>query len=277
MIYSKKVIVVIPAGRRRYMEVGLPYILREYDVIDEIRYWVNTDEEADIEWMVEKSKQYDKIKLDFEFRYNPDIKSNRNIGKFFKKCVEKDTVYLRIDDDIVWMDCNYVEKMVNFRLKHPNYFLTYGNILNNAIVDYIHQRTNCFSDEFNKNIRIEYNCLDPQGWSNPSVAEKKHMQFLYDIENNNIDKYKFTKWILSDCERVSINSICWIGEEFSKFNGEVGVDEEQWLSVDKPSELKCYNIINGDAVCVHYAFYPQRSYLDTTNILEEYKKISLSL
>lgn len=277
MIYSKKVIVVIPAGRRRYMEVGLPYILREYDVIDEIRYWVNTDEEADIEWMVEKSKQYDKIKLDFEFRYNPDIKSNRNIGKFFKKCVEKDTVYLRIDDDIVWMDCNYVEKMVNFRLKHPNYFLTYGNILNNAIVDYIHQRTNCFSDEFNKNIRIEYNCLDSQGWSNPSVAEKKHMQFLYDIENNNIDKYKFTKWILSDCERVSINSICWIGEEFSKFNGEVGVDEEQWLSVDKPSELKCYNIINGDAVCVHYAFYPQRSYLDTTNILEEYKKISLSL
>jgi hypothetical protein len=70
--------------------------------------------------------------------------------------------------------------------------------------------------------------------------------------------------------------ISWLGKEFKKFNGDVGLDEEEWLSCDKPKQIQMPNIIFGDSLFVHYAFFTQRQYLDNTNILETYKKISIT-
>jgi hypothetical protein len=102
------------------------------------------------------------------------------------------------------------------------------------------------------------------GWKNPQVAEWKHNNFLAGS-----DYQTFSKWIMTDYERVSINCISWLGGDMGVT---VGRDEEQWLSVDRPKELKRYNAICGSAVCVHYAFYTQREHLNKTNILEQYKE-----
>ena len=49
--FDYKVVIVVPAGRRRYMELVLPKLLKEIDIIDEIRYCINTNVPEDIEWM----------------------------------------------------------------------------------------------------------------------------------------------------------------------------------------------------------------------------------
>ena len=108
------------------------------------------------------------------------------------------------------------------------------------------------------------------GWKDPYFAENVHLDFL--------SKYKNQTFYIPNCyinndERVSINVISWRGDEFSKFGGIVHGDEEHWLSVIKPQSINKFNKIIGNTLFVHYAFFTQRDYLDTTNILNEYKTI----
>ena len=44
------VIICIPFGRRRFVDLLLRYLMREYDIIDEIRFWMNTTCEEDLSW-----------------------------------------------------------------------------------------------------------------------------------------------------------------------------------------------------------------------------------
>jgi UDP-glucose 4-epimerase len=167
------------------------------------------------------------------------------------------------------METDFIKKMYEFRVTNPQYFLTYGNIINNAVIDHIHQR----QDASFSNPLLGYACLDENGWNNPAVAELKHRSFLNALNSDQTDKYKFNKWVLSSFERVSINCISWFGSEFAKFNGDVGIDEEQWLSVDKPKEIGKINAIFGEALCSHFAFFTQRQHMDSTDILQQYENI----
>ena len=84
MINNKKIIVVTPAGRKRYMEPLFKYILREKDIIDEYRIWVNTKNKEDIEYFYSLKKEYPGfITLDERFIEEPDCGINFNIHRFF--------------------------------------------------------------------------------------------------------------------------------------------------------------------------------------------------
>ena len=92
-------------------------------------------------------------------------------------------------------------------------------------------------------------------------------------ENKKEEDLFIQNWILHLYERVSINVISWRGDEFAKFGGNVGRDEELWLSSEYPSQINRPNKIIGDTLFIHYAFFPQRSHLEETDILEKYKSI----
>ena len=77
--------------------------------------------------------------------------------------------------------------------------------------------------------------------------------------------------------KFTLNTAISHTEYFKKFDGKVGVDEEQWLSCDKPKEIQKPNIIFGDCLFVHYAFFTQVQYIDNTDILELYKDISINI
>jgi hypothetical protein len=119
--------------------------------------------------------------------------------------------------------------------------------------------------------------MDQNGWNNPIAAELIHRKFLQLNKENKLDDFLLNNWILRDYERFSINVISWLGSEFKKFNGVVGFDEEQWLSCDKPKEIQKPNIIFGDCLFVHYAFFTQVQHIDNTDILESYKDISINI
>ena len=48
-------------------------------------------------------------------------------------------------------------------------------------------------------------------------------------EEDKLNDFSLYNWVLRDYERCSINVISWLGSEFKKFNGDVGVDEEHEL------------------------------------------------
>jgi hypothetical protein len=96
---------------------------------------------------------------------------------------------------------------------------------------------------------------------------------LFAIQNKNINRYYFDNHILKDYDRCSINVISWLGEEFYKFRGEVGIDEEMWLSVDKPRQIQKPNIIYGNCLFSHFSFFTQLEHMEQTDILEQYKNL----
>ena len=123
-----KIVVVTPAGRKKYMEILLHYILMQQQIVDEYRIWVNTNNEDDITWFKELRIKYPSL-ITLEF-LPPKIQVNGNltICDFFKNTIDEDTIYLRLDDDIVWMEKDFVEKIIKFRIDNPDYFLIFGNI-----------------------------------------------------------------------------------------------------------------------------------------------------
>jgi hypothetical protein len=271
---THKCIIVIPAGRKRYIEILLPYILKEKNFIDEMHIWMNTNIKEDIVYLQQIAEDYKFIKL----KYNADKHHKKGkseaIHTFFTDAIDDDSIYIRLDDDIVWLENNFIEKLYYYRLNNPQYFLIYPNIINNAIIDHIRWRFGCFENKYLlNNYHFSYKCTDPIGWQHSEVAYLKHQAFLDDLSNNNLDHYRFYKWILFHFERVSINCISWFGSEFKKFDGNVGSNEEQWLSVDHPKNIKKPNCIFGDIICSHFSFYTQRAFLDNTDLLYKYQQL----
>jgi len=268
-----KIVVTIGAGRKEYMELLLPQILREYDYVDEIRFCINTVDEENLKWLYEQAKKYDKITLDERLIGHPDRQfeelthNPKLLHKFWEGFKDPSTIYVRLDDDVIYIDEGFIEKMVNFRIKNLEYLFIIPNTINNSICDHIHQRIRAL----NITEHIGYNCVDVNGVENGPVAVKKHKNFLDKLSNNTLEEYYFCEWTLSEYERISINSLCWFGRDLLGVT--VDWNEEIAISSDIPRQLNRPNIIYGDVLIVHYAFHTQREYLESTDILESYKKI----
>lgn len=265
-----KIVVVTPAGRKRYMEILLSHMLKQKNIIDEYRIWVNTNNSEDLNWFKELKIQHkDFVTLE----YLPlDVittgEVNLTIYKFFENTIDENTIYIRLDDDIVWTENNFVENLVKFRIDNPDYFLIFGNIINNAVIDHIHQKQGIPYSKY-----IENQCLSKTGWESSTICEEKHINFINNLNNNNIEKYKFDRYETIG-QRISINAICWFGKDFKEFSGIVDKNEEPWLSEIAPSQRNKKICVCGNALCVHYAFWVQREYMDKTDILQKYKTIS---
>ena len=272
MIDNYRVVIVVPAGRKQYLEILLPQFKKYIPVVDEIRIWVNTTNQSDIEYMkqfYEENKESMPILLEYS---KVPVDGTNTICNFFKNCCDPNTVYVRFDDDILMIDTleSFIE-FVQFRIAHPEYFIVYGCIVNNNLINHILQRNGKIAYTPDK---YDYICMG-EYWKSGQQAERVHRQVIEKYKKNNTlcDLRLYDNWILYYYERVSINCIAFLGKEFATFQGNVGRDEEDWLSCTKPREINKPNVIYGKFSVVHYAFYTQRAYLDNTDCLAQYKKL----
>jgi hypothetical protein len=261
--------IVTPAGRKKYLEILFHYLSKQKHHFNEWTLWINTSNQDDIRYCYNLQKTNPWIKI-----IHGKLIPNRGmtIHEFYPHACDPNKIYIRLDDDIVWLDDNFIKNLSQFRKNHPEYFLVYPNIVNNSIMDHINQRMGNFS-----NIQdiFGYNCFDKNGWNDNLIAQKKHEYFINHILTNQTCKFNFDKWILNLYERVSINCISWLGSEFAKFDGQVGRDEEHWLSEIKPRLIKKPNVIYGKPLCSHFSFQTQRQFLETsTDILNRYKNLT---
>lgn len=262
MVDNYKIVCNTAAGRRRYMQYLIPFIVNN-EIVDRYDIWVNTTDKQDIAFFQILAKKFPKINL----VYQPDgvVDGCRSINAFYKQCVEKDTIYFRMDDDIVWMEPDMIEKMVRFRIDNPDYFVVSPLVINNAICTYIMHNTG--------KIKLRKYCpaqaCDDVLWKSGEFAAQLHEWFLAQMPGKRYKKLYCGKRPIA-LNRFSINSILWFGSEMAKFGGVVSGDEEEWMTVIKPTELGAVNCINGDAITAHFAFYPQRKKLDKLNILGRY-------
>jgi hypothetical protein len=170
--------------------------------------------------------------------YNEEYKySINNIHRFFDYSKDIDTIYIRIDDDIVWFDNSKFEDFVKYRIKSPQFFLLYANVINNSLCYYIHQKIgaiDCINLE-----QTEYEIIN-SAWGTPSAALLSWQYFSYYYENNMLHRFKFNNWFLTKYEPCSVNFCSWFGKDMAKVTN-YSHNEEIWLASIRPQEEKKFN------------------------------------
>lgn len=263
MYRNYKIIANTAAGRHRYMQYLVPFILAS-EVIDRYDIWVNTKNSVDIEFFKLLAKKYPKVNLCWQ----PDgiIDGNKSINAFYRDCVEEDAIYFKMDDDIVWMEPDAIKKMVDFRIDNPHYFLVSPLVINNSLSTYLLQVRNKITLTEYYKASANHKLL----WKNAHFAKELHEWFFYDYLSK--EKYAFLHVGKQEMgmTRFSINAILWFGSEMKKIKGEVPGDDEEFLSCIYPTSKGLSNCWNGDVIMAHFAFFPQRELLDQTGVLDLY-------
>ncbi|MCX7641897.1 MAG: hypothetical protein N2Z20_04605 [Elusimicrobiales bacterium] len=250
------------------MKLLTPYLVKnmERGFVDEWQIWVNTNNVLDLAFFELLEKNFEKIKLIQQPR--GVINGNASINDFYKFCCDEDSIYIKFDDDIVWLEPDFFVKFLDFRITNKDFFLVFPLTINNAVCSHILQQLKKIK---NSNY-IRANALDDIGWKDPYFAEKLHLWFLEKIRENSFNDLFFDYTPIA-LNRFSINCFAWFGNEFKKFGGVIEGDDEEALSVHKVMEIKKSNCIYGSAIVSHFAFYTQREYLDNTKVLYLYEQI----
>ena len=265
MYRGYNVVVCTAAGRRRYMRYLIPYIL-DCNIVDRYDIWVHTHNCADIEFFKRLADKYSKINLVWQ----PDgiVGGNETINAFYRNCLDNDAIYFKIDDDVIWMEEDAIRKMLDFRIDNPDAFLVSPMIVNNPVCSYLLQ-------VYGKLPIRQYQMANPLGaifWKSGEFALELHNWFLAKNFYKDIDKLHTGSHPIG-ANRLSINAIMWFGKEMASLQGEVPGDDEEFLSCIYPTRKGMVNSVNGDCIMIHYAFFTQRAFLDSTDILSRYEEI----
>ena len=269
-----KCVIVTPAGRKRYIEILYPYLKQQRNDFTMWHLWLNTYVYDDSAYMSNLERENDWIKC---IKPSWPVNGTHSIGHFFRHSIDPDTIYIRLEDDIVYLTPDFIRTLYAERLKHKEPLFVYPNIINNAIISYIHYIKHLISSD----AVPKYACMDKVGWKNGKFAELVHNTFIDSIKSNTVDKWKssFTTHTPVKYARVSINCVAWFGKDLETLHNDIAnEDEEQIVSVELPKKIKRPNLIVNYPICAHFAFYPQRPHLENnTTILQQYKELSENL
>ncbi len=258
-----RVISVTPAGRRRYLAALVPHLLRQRHVIHEHHWWLNTTDEADVRYVEQVTAQHPDFFKICRKQVRPDLNIGENIWRFFREYSQPDTLYVRFDDDIVYLAPDAVENLVRYRLAHREPIVILGNVVNNAVCTHFLQQAGIVPTSWGL---VENFCLDGNGWACGEFTRKLHGLFLNDLRHGHLQRWKQVTLPINGLRRFSVNVISWLGDDLRRVP-EVAdgiVDEELFLTVTLPRRLGRPNAACGDALFAHFAFFTQRPYLEWT-------------
>ncbi|MCX7304430.1 MAG: hypothetical protein NTV73_08825 [Hyphomicrobiales bacterium] len=235
--------------------------------VDRYDIWVNTAEPRDLAFLDALPKLDSRVRLVAQ----PDgrVDGSRSIGAFHRTAMDEDTIYIRFDDDIIWIQPDFFERHLEFRIARPQYLLTMPLIINNAICSALLGNTHKIA----VSRPIKFEVFDRIGYSDGMFAEALHMAFTEVASTGGWGKLHGGAYPIA-ISHFSINCICWFGRTLAAFPDLIASDEEVDWTVHAPVKTGMANCFATDTIVSHYAFYPQRAYLDRSAVLEKYERLA---
>ena len=265
MYRDYRVILCIPCGRRKYLEVLFQTLQQLRPCIDVCEMWMNTAVKSDRDFCM-KCHEIDPSWLkmiELPSDRTPSKDAWRTVHPFYSQCCDPKTIYIKCDDDVFFVDKREAfHRFLDFRIDHPDYFLVSANIVNSPVCTHYHQAAGLLPGVTEK---IAFDWQDRQGMSG-RVGEAAHLSLI----ENGPAAFHMKNIHLQAYERFSINLISWLGEDFEPFQGSVPEVDEEFLTTTKPRTMQRNNIIFGKFVVAHFAFAKQRAHMDSTNLLGQY-------
>jgi hypothetical protein len=249
-------------------------------IVDEWALWQNTINPQDIAYLESMAAENLKVKI---YKLDEPITmlsqpswNSLQTHKFLNKFAQDDdAIYIRFDDDIVFIEDNFIEKMVEARINNPNAFVIYPNIINSTICTSWHQEIGALSEEHGivRRERPEdkdWAYLDEFNYSDSGLADHIHTTFQKRYHENSLSAYYLPSKSFNDYKHFSICSICWWGRDHIQ----CGRVEEPQMAWELPEKYGRPVWFCGNALCVHFAYHTQKAFIETTNHLDFYREIS---
>lgn len=295
MIDNRRVIAWTPYGRTATYSILIEYLRRDVErgIVDEVWAYMNTDptgQEDDIAYAHELDQRYSWFKL----KYRPagidlgSLPKQRYTGLAYRYMTDPDAIYIRMDDDIIYVHEAAVENLARRRVETPNPVAVFATCWNNSIVSWFMQQTDP------PRIPIEYGrvggpyCMNPMGWANGRFAVRIHELLLDKIEQGRVeDLYLYQDFPIQDPNtgspgmQFSVSCFASLGSLYAGLPDGPGVlvpdEEESWHTVHRPARIGHPNILVGNALVAHYTFQPQGPVVRATDILDRYRALANKL
>ncbi|KAI0970167.1 hypothetical protein F4678DRAFT_148884 [Xylaria arbuscula] len=127
-------------GRKRTVDFLDCYLQQNLAVnggyLDEIWFMVHTDIEDDLAYLEELVKQREQYKI-----VTPGECQGFNYACMWDPVTEDDTIYVKIDDDIVFIHPDTIPQLVSTRLAEPHPFAVSANLVNSPLTGFKHYDT----------------------------------------------------------------------------------------------------------------------------------------
>lgn len=279
MIDGHKVACWTPFGRERTVSLLVKYMERDVErgLVDEYLIYMNTDDDqaSDRAYGYALAEQHDWIRIIERPERHPGPKQ-RSTGYFYRYATDPETVYVRFDDDVVYVHEDAVENLVRARLQMPAPTAVFPVIFNNAIVSHFLQACGRVPMEWGE---VKPYCMDPMGWANGPFAVKLHELLLDHIERGHVeDLYLYQDFPIAPGTQFSVSCFASLGSMYAGLPAGPGVlvpdEEEAFHTVHHPLAIGAPNILRGDAVVSHFSFFPQHPFLNNTDLLDRYRDLA---
>jgi hypothetical protein len=282
VIDGKKVVAWTPYGREATVSILLQYLLREHErgIVDEYWLYLNTDpsQVGDLAYAYRLAKQYKGfIRLISRPAECPQLApKQRNTGYAYRYMADPDTLFVRFDDDIVYVHRDAVERMCKAKVALPGTLAAFALMWNNAIISWYAQKLDIIPTSYGV-VQSPF-CMDPVGWGDGQFAVKIHRLLLDWIEQGTPERaYFYQNYPLAPRQQFSVSCHVIDGADFCELPTPGVLDypeEEHWITVHRPPLVGKTNDIIGDALVSHYTFYPQGQVVRKTDILDRYRRIA---
>lgn len=265
----QRVVVVTPAGRRRYLRHLHAHLLRQRQDFAEWHLWLNTTDPEDQDYMVQLQRRNASwVRLVTGGRDTAPLEGNANIHRFFAKARDPDTLYIRLDDDVVFLDDDFVRRLAAARLQHLEPLLVFAHIVNNGVVAAREQAAGLLPS-----VPVTLDGLVMgNAWKSAALAANIHADFLAAARAGDLERWRTAFEAERVPQRVSINAVAFLGRDMAHV--EVDPDEEEFLTTVLPARLGRPNLLLPAPLCAHYAYYTQRPGLEATQVLHEYGRLA---
>ena len=308
MIKDHKVIAWTPYGRKETVSILGRYLRREHErgLVDEWWLCLNTDPHQvdDVAFAYELARAYPWVKLkQIQPHQRRHRQKQRNTGYFYTEMVDPDAVYLRLDDDIVYVHEDTVERLVTHRLEAPGGVASFPVMWNNAVVSWYLQQAGCIPAAgtetfFGLDGRIHGTppmalgvgdvytwpsvggpyCMDPVGWADGRFAVAMHRLLLDRVAAGAVEEcFLYQDYQLPIGQQYSVGTFASLGRLYAGLDTPgvlVPDEEESWHTVHEPTRRQEANVLVGNALVAHYTFFPQQAVVRGTDVLDRYRELT---
>jgi hypothetical protein len=281
MIDGRKVTAWTPFGRENTVSILVKYLERDVrrGIVDEYVLYMNTDDSqvSDRAYGYRLAEEHDWIRILERPLRHPGPKQ-RSTGYAYRSFTDADTIYVRFDDDVVYVHDDAIENLVRKKIEMEPSKAIFPIIWNNALVSWYLQQCGIVPKEWGE---VTPYCMDPVGWANGPFAVKMHEKLLGHIEAGTVeDCFLYQDFPIKLGEQFSVSCFASAGRDYAALP-QPGVlvpdEEENFHTVHWPRVTGQPNILIGNAVVSHFSFFPQRPFLDASEVLEQYRSLAEKL
>ncbi|RFN53262.1 hypothetical protein FIE12Z_2481 [Fusarium flagelliforme] len=173
-------------GRQSRVQIMKCYIERNMvdngGWLDEVLWVANTEKSDNLRYLEEiiaSNPRYKKI--------HPQEIAGTYTYKHIWKLLERGKYYVKIDDDVVWIDDDAIPNLVTRKIENPNDFVVSGNIINNPPLGFFHMRMGAVHPYFPERFQsLDLNISSGTDYWKPSQHPSWDgpAKFKWDLEND---------------------------------------------------------------------------------------------